>query len=175
MNFLMPDSKNNVIFDNPIARNVLFFFTIDLNNLIKPFMKLIFTSPRFSKFPKVFLLAFVFLFSVQYLSVSASGFFDDSDILKINPDYKIKRYPNGTVIAYSLLADGEKVVHDFTNFNADVLLAALRKQRVENVILNLSRKYRLSEDECRRNLKHAVNVLEEWDIIMAGDRFLTNR
>jgi hypothetical protein len=140
-----------------------------------PFMKPILTFHRFTKLSKVFFFTFVLLFGVQYLSVSALGFFDDSDILKINPEFKIKRYSNGTVIAYAFREDGEKVELDFKDFNADVLLAAIRKQRVENVILNLSRKYRLSEDECRRNLKHSINVLEEWDIIISGDRFLTNK
>jgi hypothetical protein len=140
-----------------------------------PFMKPILTFHRFTKLSKVFFFTFMLLFGVQYLSVSALGFFDDSDILKINPEFKIKRYSNGTVIAYAFREDGEKVELDFKDFNADVLLAAIRKQRVENVILNLSRKYRLSEDECRRNLKHSINVLEEWDIIISGDRFLTNK
>jgi hypothetical protein len=130
---------------------------------------------RFTKLQKVFFFAFVLLFSIQSFSVSALGFFDDSDILKINPEFKIKRYSNGTVIAYAFREDGEKMELNFTDFNADVLLAALRKQKVENVILNLSRKYRLSEDECRRNLKHSINVLGEWDIIISGDRFLTNK
>jgi hypothetical protein len=138
-------------------------------------MKPILTFLKPTKFSKVLLFAFVLVFSIQSLSLSASGFFDDSDILKINPEFKIKRYSDGTVIAYSSLESGGKIVHDFTDFNADVLLAALRKQRVENVILNLSRKYRLSEDECRRKVKHSINVLEEWDILIAGDRFLTNK
>ncbi len=138
-------------------------------------MKPILTFLKPAKFSKVLLFAFVLVFSIQSLSLSALSFFDDSDILKINPEFKIKRYSDGTVIAYSSLENGAKIVHDFTDFNADVLLAALRKQRVENVILNLSRKYRLSEDECRRKVKHSINVLEEWDIIVAGERFLTNK
>jgi len=138
-------------------------------------MKPTFSFFRPAKFSKVLLFAFVLAFSLQSLSLSALGFFDDSDILKVNPEFKIKRFSDGTVIAITSLENGGKIVHDFTDFNADVLLAALRKQRVENVILNLSRKYRLSEDECRRKVKHSVNVLEEWDIIIAGNRFLTKK
>jgi len=124
---------------------------------------------RFTRFAKVFLLIVTLVFAFQSFSSLASNYLDESDILKINPAYKIKRFGNGKVIAYASLNDGEKIVHDFTDFNADILLAALRKQRLSNVMLNLSRKYGLSEDECRRMIKHSVNVLEEWEIILQPD------
>ena len=132
-------------------------------------MKPTFKSLRFTKLSKVFLLAIAVLFAFQSFSSLASNYLDESDIIKINPEYKIKRFPNGKVIAYSSLDDGEKIVHDFTDFNADILLAALRKQRLSNVMIILSRKYGLSEDECRRKVKHSINVLEEWEIILQTD------
>jgi hypothetical protein len=129
---------------------------------MKPTVKFL----RFTKFSKVLLLNVALIFAFQSFSSLASNYLDESDILKINPEYKIKRFPNGKVIVYSSPDNGEKVVHDFTDFNADILLAALRKQRLGNVMLNLSRKYGLSEDECRRKIKHSINVLEEWEIIL---------
>jgi hypothetical protein len=132
---------------------------------MKPIIKFF----KFTRFSKVLLLIVTFVFTFQSFSSLAANFLDESDILKINPEYKIKRFPNGTVIAYASLDDGEKIVHDFTDFNADILLAALRKQRLSNVMLNLSRKYGLSEDECRRRIKHSINVLEEWEIILEPD------
>ena len=138
-------------------------------------MKLAVSILRLTTFSKVLLFTVVIAFGFQSFPLSALDFFDESDILKINPDYKIKRYSDGNVVVYSSLEDGEKIVHNFTDFNADILLAALRKQKVDNVIFVLSRKYSLSEDECRRKVKHSINVLAEWDIIIGGDKFLTNR
>lgn len=134
-----------------------------------PFMKPTIKFIRFTKFAKVIFLIVALVFAFQSFSSSASNYLDESDILKINPEYKIKRFPNGKVIAYFSLDNGEKVVHDFTDFNADVLLAALRKQKLGSIMLNLSRKYGLSEDECRRRIKHSINVLEEWEIILQTD------
>jgi hypothetical protein len=132
---------------------------------MKPSVK----SFRFTRFSKLLFLIITLVFTFQSFSSLASNSLDENDILKINPEYKIKRFANGKVIAYASLDDGETIVHDFTDFNADILLAALRKQRISNVMLNLSRKYRLSEDECRRKIKHSVNILEEWEIIMQTD------
>ena len=132
-------------------------------------MKATVTFFRFTRFSKVFLLIVTFLFTFQSFLSLAANFLDESDILKINPAYKIKRFANGKVVVYASLEDGEKITHDFTDFNADILLAAIRKQRLSNVLLNLSRKYRLSEDECRRKIKHSINVLEEWEIILQTD------
>jgi hypothetical protein len=129
---------------------------------MKPAIKFL----RFTKFSKVLLINVALVFVFQSFSSFASNYMDESDILKINPEYKIKRFPNGKVMVYSSLDNGEKVVLDFTDFNADILLAALRKQRLGSVMLNLSRKYGLSEDECRRKVKHSINVLEEWEIIL---------
>lgn len=129
---------------------------------------------RLSKFSKVFLLIVTLVFTYQSFSSAAMNFLDESDFLKINPAYKIKRFGNGKVIAYASL-DGEKIEHDFTDFNADILLAAIRKQRLSSVILNLSRKYGLSEDECRRKVKHSINVLEAWDILIQRNKFVVKK
>ena len=124
---------------------------------------------KFTRFSKVLLLIVTLLFTFQSFSSLAVNSLDETDVLKINPEYKIKRFANGKVIAYASLDNGDEVVHDFTDFNADILLAALRKQKLSNVMLNLSKKYGLSEDECRRRIKHSINVLEEWEIILQTD------
>ncbi len=149
----------------PLHLYRIFFHITLINSLMKP----IITSLTFTRFSKAALLVVTLLFVSQLFSSYASYYLDESDILKINPEYKIKRYANGKVIAYASQENGEKIVHDFTDFNADILLAALRKQRISSVMLNLSRKYGLSEDECRRKIKHSINVLEEWEIILQPD------
>ncbi len=129
---------------------------------------------RFSRFSKVLLLTISFVFAYQSFSSAEMNLLDESDVLKINPAYKIKRFGNGKVIAYASL-DGEKIEHDFTDFNADILLSAIRKQKLSSVIINLSRKYGLSEDECRRKVKHSINVLESWDIIIHRNKFVVKK
>jgi len=90
--------------------------------------------------------------------------------LTINPDCKIKRMSTGEVIVYTRNSEGEEVKHNFTNFYADLLLAAFRKQRIEFIVETFSRKYYLSEDDCRREVKHAINILYEWNIILRDNR-----
>ena len=51
-----------------------------------------------------------------------------------------------------------------------LLMAAYRKQNTEYIITSFSKKYYLSHDECRREIKHALNVLAEWNIVQRDDR-----
>lgn len=107
-------------------------------------------------------VAFVFIIS----KASAMPSFSNDDVLQLNPIYKLKRMSTGEVIIYGKDQQPAESNLSFFDFNADVLLAAYRKQRVEYIVRTMSEKYYLSEDECRRELKHAINVLSEWDIIM---------
>ncbi len=92
---------------------------------------------------------------------------NDREVLKLNPDYKLKRLSTGTVIIYSNKENGEVVRHEFENVYADILLGAIRRQSIDQLIPVLSRKYYFGEDECRREIKHAVHVLEEWNILVS--------
>jgi len=93
----------------------------------------------------------------------------DKDALVLNPAFKIRRMSTGVVIAYSKQTNGEAVRHEFENIYADVLLGAIRKQSVSQLIPILARKYFYPIDECRREIKHAVHVLEEWEILVSDD------
>ncbi len=122
----------------------------------------------------IFKIVFTFVISVFFFSatIAASnplGLSGDKDALVLNPAYKIKRMSTGIVIAYSDQTNGESVRHEFENLYADVLLAAVRKQSVSQLIPILARKYYYPVDECRREIKHAVHVLEEWEILLSND------
>jgi hypothetical protein len=91
-------------------------------------------------------------------------------IIKINPDCKIKRMSNGDVIVYAKDQGGADVKHQFNDFYADLLMAAYRKQRIEFIVDTFSKKYYLSEADCRREIKHALNILGEWNIIIRDDQ-----
>jgi hypothetical protein len=112
-------------------------------------------------------LLLLLMIGMVSFSLSASSF--DDTIVKLNPDYKLKRTSNGTVVM-SALRNGETIQHEFTNIYADLLLAAYRKQRLGYIMENLSKKYYYSDEECRREIKHALNVLSEWDIVLREDR-----
>jgi len=90
--------------------------------------------------------------------------------IKINPECKIKRLSNGSVIVLAKNLDGVEVKHEFTDLYADLLMAYYRKQRSDYIMDSISKKYYLSEDECRREIKHALNVLAEWNIILRSDK-----
>lgn len=108
-------------------------------------------------------LLFALYFS--FLSAYASPFSDDYR-LQINPDYKLRRMSNGEVIIYTNDQKSTEKSFSFNDIYADLLLAAHKKQRFGFVIETVSKKYNLSDAECRRELKHAVYVLSEWNIII---------
>ncbi len=90
--------------------------------------------------------------------------------LKLSPGYKIKRAPKGVIIVSGVNEKGEKVKHEFDNFYADLIWAAYRKQSLTYVENNLQKKYYLSKEECRREIKHALNVLTQWNIVILNDK-----
>lgn len=112
-------------------------------------------------------LLLLLMISLVSFSISASSF--DDTVVKLNPDYKLKRMSNGTVVM-SALQNGETIKHEFTDIYADILLAAYRKQRLGYIMENLSKKYYYSDEECRREIKHALNVLSDWDIVLREDK-----
>lgn len=105
--------------------------------------------------------------SMAPFSLSADSF--DNTVVKLNPDFKLKRLSNGTVVMSALL-DGQAIRHEFDDLYADLLLAAYRKQRLGYIMENLCRKYYYSDEECRREVKHALNVLSEWNIVLREDK-----
>lgn len=108
-----------------------------------------------------------FLLAFSYSLLSATSF--DNTIIKLNPDYKLKRLSGGIVVMTSV-KNGETVNHQFNDLYADLLLAAYRKQRLGFIIDSLSKKYYYSDEECRREVKHALNILSEWNIVLREDK-----
>lgn len=104
---------------------------------------------------------------IIYFTVICFFVFVSSDIiggrLKLNPLYKVKRMSTGVVVAYSTQTSAK---HEFKDIQADIILAAMRKQTVKEIIPRLSDKYFFSDEECRREVKHAINVLTEWEILL---------
>lgn len=92
------------------------------------------------------------------------------DVIRLNPDCKVKRLSNGSVIISAKNTEGVEEKHHLNDFYADLVMAAYRKQKTEYILTSFSKKYYLSRDECRREIKHAVNVLAEWNIVQRDDR-----
>jgi hypothetical protein len=116
---------------------------------------------------KVFSLSLIFLIGAQ---ASAEGYgTNKGKNIRLNPEFKINRISNGSVVVTSKNPDEASVKHEFTDFYADLLMAAYRKQGIDYITETLRKKYYLSEDECRREIKHAVNILSEWKIILRDD------
>ena len=112
-------------------------------------------------------LLLLLVISMVSFSLSASSF--DNTVVKLNPDFKLKRMNNGTVVM-SALRNGETISHEFSELYADLLLGAYRKQRLGFIMENLTKKYYYSDEECRREIKHALNVLTDWDIVLRDDK-----
>jgi hypothetical protein len=116
------------------------------------------------------LLVFLIMLSLLSFSGDSTGASSLDNVIKLNPDCKVKRLSNGSVIISSRNMEGVEEKHQFTDFYADLLMAAYRKQKTEYIIASFSKKYYLSHDECRREIKHALNVLAEWNIVQRDDR-----
>jgi hypothetical protein len=130
-------------------------------------------EPKTNFLPRVLLFSgmFAFLFLITFNTEagdSPKSFYDG--IIKLNPACKLKRMSTGEVIVYAKNQEGVDVDHHFNDFYADLLMAAYRKQRIEFIVETFSQKYYLSEDDCRREVKHAMNVLSEWNIIIRDDQ-----
>jgi TnpA family transposase len=120
------------------------------------------------------LLVFVLMLSLFSFSGDSPGASSLDDVIRLNPDCKVKRLSNGSVIISAKNMEGVEEKHEFTDFTADLLMAVYRKQKTEFILNSFSKKYYLSRDECRREIKHALNVLAEWNIVERDDR-IANR
>lgn len=115
----------------------------------------------------IFSLAMLFPSGIHAGDTSSS--FHKSSVI-MNPSFKLKRLSNGTVILSSTEKSGTIVKHEFRDLYADLVMAVYRKQRMTVILNNLANKYYLSEDDCRREVKHALNELAEWRIVIIDDK-----
>ncbi len=127
-------------------------------------------STIFKTFKGSTLLVFMILFSLFSFDNGKSV----DDLIKLNPDCKVKRLSNGSVIISAKNTEGVEEKHQFTDFYADLLMAAYRKQNTEYILTSFSKKYYLSREDCRREIKHALNVLAEWNIVQRDEK-MANR
>jgi len=116
-------------------------------------------------------LLFVFLLTLSLNAGSVSSARSSLETsIKLNPDCKIKRLSNGDVIVSLKSGQGIEEKHEFTDFYADLLFAAYRKQSTRSIVDSFSKKYYISQDDCRRAIKHALNVLAEWNIVIRDNQ-----
>jgi hypothetical protein len=107
---------------------------------------------------------FILLISARPLFIYGSFPAGEGDVIRFNSSFKMKRMSNGEVIVTNPEETTLKNL-TFKDMYADIILAAYRNQKMDYVIETCSRKYYLSDDECRREVKHALNVLSEWKIV----------
>jgi hypothetical protein len=107
----------------------------------------------------------IFLFSTQ---MSASNEWYEGKNVRINPQYKISRTSDGSVIVTSKDPKAD-FRQEFTDFYADLLMETYRKHNMNYIVETLRKKYYMSQEECRREIKHAINTLSEWKIILRDD------
>ncbi len=106
----------------------------------------------------LFLFIFAFIPSTAYSNYS-------EEVVKFKPEYRIKRVPDGTVTIYTFGDDGKKEEYIFKDFNADVVLSIYRRLELNQITLNLAKKYFMSEDESRRGIKRVLNALDQWGMM----------
>jgi hypothetical protein len=113
----------------------------------------------------------IFLILISFISETGDlpkSFYENRILL--NPECKIKRMSNGEVMVIAKNQEGMEVGYKFTDLYADLLMAAYRKQRMVFIVENISKKYYLSKDDCRREIKHAINILADWNIVLREEQ-----
>jgi hypothetical protein len=125
------------------------------------------STPQIIRFSGFFIFMMLFTFPAHSGS-SDKTFFEGS--IKLNPECRVKRLSTGDVLVFAKNNNGTDIEHKFTDFYADLIMAAYRKQRTEFIVDSLGKKYYLSEADCRREIKHALNVLIEWKILYRDDQ-----
>lgn len=128
-------------------------------------------SLKINNFLFFIIFTLALLFPSGILAGDTSKSFHESRVM-LNPACKVKRLSNGTVIVSATERDSTIVKHEFTELYADLVMAAYRKQRLSLIVNNLSKKYYLSQDDCRREVKHALNELTEWQIVLRDGKTL---
>ena len=58
------------------------------------------------------------------------------------------------------------VEYRFNEFYADLVLLASEQNTFQEIVTALAGKYELSNDDCRRKVKHSVNVLSDFGILV---------
>jgi len=133
-------------------------------------------NPRYTYIPSAIkagaLLVCLLMFSLSAYGGESTRAASADDVIRLNPDCKIKRMSNGTVIISARNTEGIEEKHVLNDFYADLVMAAYRKQKTEYILNSFSKKYYLSRDECRREMKHALNVLSEWNIVQLDNRLV---
>jgi hypothetical protein len=125
-----------------------------------------------SDFKKGFGIPGIFIF-VVFFSLTIMGetnpLPDNTVSYRFNPEYKIKRMSNGEIVVFKNHPQSDDIKHKFSGLSADLLFAIYRKQSMSVIENSLSKKYYLSYDECRREIKHAINVFAQWNIVLIDE------
>ncbi len=111
------------------------------------------------------LLRFILIIYILFWLSNITCFGSENESIKFNTDYKLKRVTPNTVSVYQITREGEKQEFIFKDFNADLLLLVYRHIEIEQIAINLTKKYHLDKTNCRRQLKIALNTFEDWEII----------
>ena len=120
-----------------------------------------------------YLLITLFLISVPSAFPTETLISGKGEKITINPEFKFKRFSNGTVEIYRV-NDKDQKKYKFTDFNADLLLSAYRHMNSDQIIYVLSKKYDLSRVDCRRQMKHSLNILEDWGIVLKNGELVSH-
>ena len=133
------------------------------------------SKPIFKKIFPIGVLLLISLIPLSGFNIPLSGtrMMDEGEKITINPEFKFKRLSNGTVEMYRIKDENQKK-YRFTDFNADLLLSAYRRMNSDQIISVLSKKYDLSIVECRRQMKHSLNILEDWGIVLKNGKLVSH-
>jgi len=118
------------------------------------------------------MLSLVIFLSV-HVDRETSNYNPSAGDVRFNPELMIKRMSNGEVIVLSKNQSEKQFSQRFKDLSADLILGLYRKQSMDYIMTSIASKYYLTKDECRREVKSAMNVLVEWNIVIREDPLLS--
>lgn len=118
----------------------------------------------------------LFTFGMLKKAQPAGRFFinlmDDSDIPRINPAFKMNLLADGTVELYTFQPEENKVSYQFKELEADVILKLTEKADPFSVINEFSKKYQITEQDCKVKVQSIMGSLKEKGIIYYGEQMM---
>jgi len=90
----------------------------------------------------------------------------------LNAAFRIAPTNNNAIELFCYDGKGNKISHEFSGLEADILLAIHQKKPLNKQIFSLADKYTYSKKECRKKIITLLKEQEEAKIIYSGKKML---
>lgn len=90
----------------------------------------------------------------------------------VNGAFHLSRTGEQTIELYCYDGKGNRIAHEFSGLEADLLIAIASEIPLKDRINSLAQKHNLSESECRRQIQSLLQEQQDARIIYSGEKML---